>query len=149
MNRLTIIGNLTGDPEVRQVSTRDGSVNVCDFSVAVNDRRKKDANGQPEATFFRCTAWRGLAEVVGKFASKGTKVAVTGPVSCRTYQCNDGQTRASLEVTVDDFEFVGGGQRNNPAGQQADVPQNSAPIPQNDTPIPQSFTPVDNSDLPF
>ena len=57
MNKLTIIGNLTRDPELR---TTAAGVNVCDFTVAVNRRQRRDAqnNGQPEADFFRVSAWR-------------------------------------------------------------------------------------------
>ena len=100
MNKLTIIGNLTRDPEVR---TTSGGVNVCSFSVAVNRRKK---NEEQEADFFRVTAWRGLADICGKYLSKGKKVCVVGPVSLSTYTGNDGSTKASLEVTADDVEFL-------------------------------------------
>jgi single-strand DNA-binding protein len=101
MNKLTIIGNLTGDPESR---TTSGGVNVTTFTVAVNRRNKKE--GQPEADFFRVSAWRQLGENCLKFLAKGRKVAVVGPVSVHTYTGNDGNTRASLEVNADDVEFL-------------------------------------------
>lgn len=104
MNKLVIIGNLTRDPEKRTVQGSDGDVSVCSFSVAVN-RRGRQAEGQ-EADFFRVTAWRGLGENCAKYLQKGRKVCVVGPVSVRTYAGNDGQTRASLEVTADDVEFL-------------------------------------------
>ena len=72
--------------------------------MAVNRRRTQD--GQPEADFFRVTAWRGLAETCGKYLDKGRKVCVVGPVSVNTYTGNDGQTRASMEVTAEDVEFL-------------------------------------------
>lgn len=101
MNKLTIIGNLTGDPESR---TTSGGVNVTTFTVAVNRRNKKD--GQNEADFFRVSAWRQLGENCLKFLAKGRKVAVVGPVSVHTYTGNDGNTRASLEVNADEVEFL-------------------------------------------
>ena len=101
MNKLTIIGNLTADPVLR---TTQAGVNVCDFTVAVNRLRK--AEGQPEADFFRVSAWRQLGENCQKYLSKGRKVCVIGPVSVRTYQGNDGSTKASLEVTAEDVEFL-------------------------------------------
>lgn len=101
MNKLTIIGNLTADPVLR---TTQAGINVCDFTVAVNRRRK--AEGQPEADFFRVSAWRQLGENCQKFLIKGRKVCVVGPVSVRTYQGNDGSTKASLEVTAEDVEFL-------------------------------------------
>lgn len=101
MNRLSIIGNLTKDPDSRV--TKEG-ISVCSFSVAVNRRHR--AEGQPDADFFRVTAWRGLADNCVKYLSKGKKVAVTGPVSVSTYQGQDGKTRASMDVTAEDVEFL-------------------------------------------
>lgn len=101
MNKLTIIGNLTNEPELR--TTTNGK-NVCGFTVAVNRRRKVD--GQPDADFFRVSAWNQLGENCQKFLAKGRKVCVVGPVSVRTYQAKDGTAGASLEVTAEDVEFL-------------------------------------------
>lgn len=98
MNKLTIIGNLTKDPELR--TTRDG-VNVCTFTVAVNRRRKEE-----EADFFKVTAWRERGETCAKFLQKGKKVCVVGPVSVDTFTGSDGGTRAVLCVTADEVEFL-------------------------------------------
>lgn len=102
MNKLTIIGNLTRDPELRTVGS---GINVCDFTVAVN-RRQKNGNGQQEADFFRVTAWRQLAEICSKFLAKGRKVCVVGTVFGRTYEAKDGTTKVSLEVNAEDVEFL-------------------------------------------
>ena len=151
MNKLTIIGNLTRDPELRSVNTVNGPVSVCDFTVAVNSRRRGGQNNQngqqqDEATFFRCTAWRGLADVVSRYATKGTKVCVVGPISARTYTANDGTTRVSLDVTVEDFEFVSSRNDNagNNGGYNAAPAAQPAPTAQND-----GFTAVQDDDLPF
>ena len=145
MNKLTIIGNLTRDPELRSVTTVNGPVSVCDFTVAVNSRRRggQNSNGQQQddTQFFRCTAWRGLADVISRYATKGTKVCVIGPVSVRTYTGNDGNVRASLEVTVEDFEFASS--RNAEGGAPAPRQGEPAPTAQNN-----DYTPV-NEDLPF
>lgn len=101
MNKLHIIGNLTKDPELRTTST---GVNACSFTVAVNRRKRSDS--QPEADFFRVTAWRGLADVCYNYLAKGKKVAVVGAVSVSVYTANDGTTRASMEVSADDVEFL-------------------------------------------
>lgn len=58
MNTCVIIGNVTKDPELRQVNTNNGAVDVCSFTVAVN-RRQRGRNEQNDADFFRVTAWRG------------------------------------------------------------------------------------------
>ena len=142
MNKLTIIGNLTRDPELRTTST---GISVCDFTVAVNRRIRRDAQtNQPEADFFRVSAWRQLGENCAKFLAKGRKVAVVGAVSVRTYQASDGTTRASLEVTADDVEFL------TPRGEVGDMP--AAPRAQAPAPAaPQSngFVQVDDDELPF
>lgn len=98
MNKLTIIGNLTRDPETRV--TQSGS-SVCSFTVAVNRRGKSD-----EADFFRVSAWNKLAETCQQYLSKGRKVAVTGPVSVSTYTGQDGKAYANLEVMAQDVEFL-------------------------------------------
>ncbi|MBE5776200.1 MAG: single-stranded DNA-binding protein [Clostridiales bacterium] len=141
MNKLFIIGNLTRDPELRTTST---GLTVCSFTVAVN-RRRSSQDGQPEADFFRVTAWRQLGETCAKYLSKGRKVSVVGSVSVSTYTGNDGQTRASLEVTADDIEFL---TPRTEAGES--VPQYSAPAAAPRASAPQGgYVQVDEEELPF
>lgn len=102
MNKISIIGNLTRDPELR--STPNG-ISVCSFTVAVN-KRKTEKNPNPEPDYFRVTAWRQMGENCGKFLQKGRKVCVVGSVSVSTYTGQDGKTRATLEVLADDVEFL-------------------------------------------
>lgn len=102
MNKLLIIGNLTRDPEMR---TTSAGKDVCIFTVAVN-RRKTGNNQQPEADYFRVSAWDGLAKSCGQFLAKGRKVAVVGSVSVHTFQTQTGETKAQLEVNASDVEFL-------------------------------------------
>lgn len=139
MNKVFIVGNLTRDPELR--STRDG-ISVCSFTVAVNRRIRNAEAGQPEADFFRVSAWRGLGENCSKYLAKGRKVAVTGSVSVSTYTGNDGTTRASLEVNADDVEFL------TPRGESGEAPA-SRPAPAPAAPQHQGFVQVDDDELPF
>ena len=144
MNKLTIIGNLTRDPELR---TTSAGVNVCDFTVAVNRRnRNRDAqSNQPEADFFRVSAWRERGELCAKYLAKGRKVCVVGPVSVRTYQANDGTTRASLEVTADEVEFLSSRNDADAAGGYS-APAADAPSAE---PQAAGFTAVETDELPF
>lgn len=96
MNRLTIIGNLTREPECRYVNTANGQRQVTSFSVAVN-RRKPGDNG---ADFFRVTAWGNLADLAFKYLHKASKVCVIGPVKENQYVKSDGSAGFSLEVTA-------------------------------------------------
>lgn len=133
MNKLTIIGNLTRDPELR--TTQQG-IPVCSFTVAVNRRKSDDSD------FFRVTVWRGLAETCAKYLAKGRKVCVVGPVSASTYQTNAGETRVSLDQTAEDVEFL-----SSRGDQQETAYQNQErqAIQQE-----QGFTPVDvGDDIPF
>ena len=130
MNKLTIIGNLTRDPELR---TTTGGVSVCSFTVAVN-RRKTSENQNPEADYFRVTAWRERGEICAKYLSKGKKVCVIGPVSVHSYTTQDGRAGASLEVTADEVEFL------SPSGKPAETAETD----------PQTgFQRVETDELPF
>lgn len=102
MNKLTIIGNLTADPELRTIPS---GVNVCTFTVAVN-RRYSSNKEERQTDFFRVTAWRQLGENCSRFLAKGRKVCVIGEVSARAFEGKDGAPRASLEVTADEVEFL-------------------------------------------
>lgn len=91
-------------------------VTLCSFTVAVSKRKTQD--GQPDSDFFRVTAWRQLGENCAKYLAKGRKVCVIGPVSVSTYKGNDGNTRASLEITAEDVEFLSPRGENAPAAPQ-------------------------------
>lgn len=133
MNRLTIIGNLTRDPETR--TTQSGKT-VCTFTVAVNRR----GSGQQEADFFRVSAWNALGENCGKYLAKGRKVAVVGSVSVETFESNkDGKTYATLQVMASEVEFLSA------AGTAAGTAQ-EAPA---DTDDQTGFSKVESDDLPF
>ena len=120
MNRLTIIGNLTNDPELRTTQAGDS---VCTFTVAVNRPKK---NGQDNgADFFRVTAWGQRGETCKKYLLKGKKVAVVGPVALNTYTKNNGDAGASLEVTATDVEFLSANPGNSGNATQPTVDQQS------------------------
>ena len=150
MNKLTIIGNLTRDPQLRTTST---GINVCDFTVAVNRKlsAQQKANGQQaEADFFRVTAWRELGENCAKYLAKGRKVAVVGPVSVSQFTGNDGMTHANLEVTADEVEFLTPRDAQSaPAGGAPAAPAPAAAPTQTATAQPSGFTPVETDELPF
>ena len=126
MQKLTIIGNLTADPTTRTVGPGH---TVCTFTIAVNGRKSDEAS-----TFFRVTAWRQLGENCNRYLTKGKKVFVSGPVSVSTYTAKDGTTRASLEVTAEDVEFL------SPAGTGAE----NATVDER-----AGFVKVDDEILPF
>ena len=145
MNKIILIGNLTRDPELR---TTPNGYSVCDFTIAVNDRRGRNQQAagaqQDTAQFFRVSAWRQLGENCQRYLTKGSKVFVSGPLTARTYQANDGTTRVSLEVTADDVEFLSSRNDDSTAGGYSPAPSAPAPMAQN-----SGFTAVETDELPF
>ncbi len=102
MNKIILIGNLTRDPELTETS---GGVIVCHFAIAVN-RSYTSSDGDRQTDFFNVTAWRGLAENVARYCSKGVKVAVSGSVQIRNYEGNDGVKRTAVDVIAQEVEFL-------------------------------------------
>lgn len=142
MNKVFLIGNLVRDPELR---TTQSGLSVCTFTIAVNRRRASNAQaGQPEADFFRVTAWRQLGENCHKWLIKGHRVSVVGAVSVSTYQTQNGQTRAQLEVTADDVEFLTHANKD-----PQEAPQRPQEAPQTVQPQNNGFVQVEDEDLPF
>ena len=131
MNQLTIIGNLTRDPETRTIQS---GISVCSFTVAVNRRNQEGAD------FFRVSAWRQLGDNCQKYLAKGRKVAVVGSVSVSTYQAQDGTTRASMEVIANNVEFLTSRQDAGQAAEPAAAAEGTAP---------DGMVPVEGEELPF
>lgn len=147
MNKITLIGNLTRDPES---STTPSGVPMCRFSIAVNRRFQQNANGDRVTDFFRIVTWRQLAENCSRFLAKGRKVAVIGELQASTYVDKNGETRMSLDVVADEVEFLtprqeGGAmqERYSPAG------SNSGAVTGNSAPASSGFVDVDDDTLPF
>ncbi|HEU0021289.1 MAG TPA: single-stranded DNA-binding protein [Dehalococcoidia bacterium] len=139
MNKLIVIGNLGRDPEMTY--TPSGQA-VTKFSIASN-RKYNSATGEPreETEWFNCSAWGKLAETCNQYLTKGQQVYVEGRLHSRLYQTQGGETRNSLDVAVQDIQFLGqraigegnGSAGGNPAGAAA---------------APGSYLP-DDIDLPF
>lgn len=94
-----LVGNATGDAELRFLSS---GVGVASFSVAVTPRVKDGDNwADGETTYYRCSAWRQMAEAVGETVTKGMRLVVHGRLKTRTWE-KDGEKRLSLEVDVEE-----------------------------------------------
>ena len=100
---ITVIGNLTDDPELK--FTPSGAA-VANFTVASTPRtldRQTNEWKDGEALFIRCAAWRQLAENVAESLQKGQQVIVQGPLSVRNYERQDGSRGTSVEMTVNEI----------------------------------------------
>lgn len=108
MNRIIIVGRLTGYPELR--ATQSGT-SVATFNVAVNRRFDKE-----KADFFRIVTWRGLADNCARYLEKGQQVAVEGELQIQSYTAKDGTTRTAVEINANNVEFLA------KAGQRTEAP---------------------------
>ena len=100
---LTIVGNLTADPELRYTH---GGLPVVGFTVASTPRTFDRQAGEwkdGDALFMRCSAWREHAEHIAGSLTKGTRVIVTGRLVQKSYQDREGNARSSLELEVDEI----------------------------------------------
>ena len=133
INRVNISGNLTRDPELRATAT---GTQVLSLGVAVNDRRRNPQSGEWEdyPNFIDCTMFGTRAETVGRFLSKGSKVAIEGKLRYSTWE-RDGQKRSKLEVIVDEIEFLS---KSNGQQQPQQQPMRVPPVAD-----------VYNEDIPF
>lgn len=141
MNKVFLIGNLTRDPEL---STTPSGVSVVHFDIAVN-RPYTDGNVERQTDFFNCSAWRGLAENIGRYCVKGSKVAVSGSIQIRNYEDNQGNRHTAVDIIVQDCEFLM--QRKRDENEES-APQRQAPAKKR--PVQQSFDSFDDDgDIPF
>jgi single-strand DNA-binding protein len=107
INSVTLVGNLTRDPELRGLPT-GGS--VCSLRIAVNERRKNPSTGEYEdaPNFFNVTVFGNSADATAKFLSKGRQVAVVGRLRWREFTDKDQNRREAIEVVAQDVQFIGG-----------------------------------------
>ena len=101
LNRITIMGRLTRDPELRR--TQSGAP-VTSFTMAV-DRDFKSQSGDKETDFIDVVAWRQTAEFVARYFTKGRMAVVEGRLQIRDWQDNNGNKRRSAEVIADSIYF--------------------------------------------
>lgn len=156
MNKVVLVGRLTRDPENR--SNTSGSSNAR-FTIAVN-RNFKNKDGNYDADFISCVAFRNTADFISKYFKKGSMICVEGRIQTGSYDAQDGSRRYTTDVVVDNAEFVGG--RNDSSSQPninsyADAPSGE-PIdvmPEYDIPASDPYENYDkevslsDNDLPF
>lgn len=161
LNQVTLMGNLTRDPELRQTPTGQ---NVTSFSLALN-RAYKDQSGEwQEATdYIDCVCWGPLAERVAQYLSKGRRCLVQGRLQSRSWE-QDGNKRSKVEVLANDVTFLdsrgeGGGDSGNFGGGASSSSSDSAPAdkpkpsktPKKDDVVIEDIgdEPINLDDIPF
>jgi single-strand DNA-binding protein len=130
LNRCEFIGHLGQDPELRFMPNGNA---VANFSIAVNEKWKEKETGniQEKTTWVRFVAFRRLAEVIGEYLKKGSKVYLAGKFQERKWQDKDGQDRYTTEIVADQMQMLDG--RSDGAapgqGQPQQQQQQSQPAP--------------------
>lgn len=123
MNKVSLVGRLTRDPEVRYTTGENASA-IARFSIAVN-RRFKNAEGNYDADFINCLAFGKSAEFIEKYFTKGMAIGVTGRIQTGSYTNKDGIKVYTTDVVVEESEFVesknGGGASAKPSTSSDDL----------------------------
>ncbi len=121
-NKITIVGNLGRDPELRY--TPQGTA-VCNISVATSEKRKdKSGEFQDVTTWFRVTLWGKQGENASKYLQKGNPVYVEGRLRVEEWTDRDGNNRHTLEVHGTDLQFLGNARNND---ENSDSSSNNSP----------------------
>lgn len=102
MNKVFLVGRITRDPELKYTTS---NVAVVSFSVAIN-RTYQNAQGEYDADFINCVAWRVQAENLARFVKKGQQIGIDGRLQTRTYETSTGETRYITEVVCDNIQFL-------------------------------------------
>lgn len=148
MNRVTLLGNLTADPELKYTP---GGKEVVEFSIAVTERWKTESGEQKESTFFgRCVCWGARGKAFAEYHKKGQKALIEGKL--RTEEWDDKETnkkRSATRILVEAWHFVN--QAPKSAGNRAET----APLPSRPaaarphTPAQPDLPPGEEDDVPF
>ena len=150
MNKVTLIGRLTKDPELK--FTPGQGTAVANFTIAV-DRRMPNKDGQREADFISVVVWGKIAENTANYMSKGKLIAISGRIQARSYDAKDGTKRYVTEVVAEEVQFLDKGngskseQYNSNNEEGSFKPNNNTNNKSND--YGEDMTPVDDGDIPF
>ena len=115
LNRVTLIGHLTRDAELRSLTSGQA---VCKFSIAVNHSRRNGEQFENVANFFDVVVWGKQAETLHQYLVKGKAIAVDGELRQDRWQ-QDGQNRSKVEIVANHVQLLGGGQQQSHGEPQA------------------------------
>jgi single-strand DNA-binding protein len=147
VNKVILVGNLGKDPELRYTA---GGTAVCNFSLATTENYKdRDGNRQEKTEWHNIVVWRQLAEICGKYLTKGKQIYIEGKLQTRKWEDRDGNSRYTTEIVADQMQMLGRAGDDNNAGPRREPrqePSMDQSAPQNNYDNVQ-FNPDD--DIPF
>ena len=148
LNKVIIMGRLTKDPDFKQ--TQSG-IAMCKFSVAVERQFKDKMTGERQTDFLDCTAFRGTAEFISRYFSKGNMILVEGNIQNNNYTDNNGVKHYSNNIMVENVSFCGGKNESNTAQtEQSQAVQEQNVLPENvQNAVEQFETVVSDGEVPF
>lgn len=130
MNKVTLMGNLTRDPDVRY---SQGEKSTCVARYTLGIRRRFHRDGDPDSDFINCVAFGKQGEFAEKYLKKGMKIAICGRIQTGSYTDKDGIKRYTTDVVVEEHYFVESKNANNSnASNSQSAPQNNQPAASND-----------------
>jgi single-strand DNA-binding protein len=155
INRVTLTGRLTKDPELRTFPESNNA--VCNLRVAVNGRRKNAQTNQWEdqANFFDITVWGQQGENCSRFLGKGRQIAVDGRLRHRQWTTQEGQNRSAVDIIADSVQFLGGrddapgGGNGNGFSSNAQAAESDVPIDTGDFETAPAAAGTAEDDIPF
>ncbi len=142
LNKAILIGNVGNDPEVRHL---DAGTPVANFSLATSETYKnKEGERVTQTEWHNIVVWRGLAEVVEKYVTKGQQLYIEGRIRTRSWDDKEGNKRYTTEIVADNLQML---------GRKGDSNQASEGVPTQTNTTPTSSTsknePEPEDDLPF
>ena len=138
MNKVNLIGRLTFEPELKY---NKDNIPYTRFNLAVN-RNFTNANGEREADFISCIAWRKTAELINQHFNKGSEIGVSGRIQTGSFEAQDGTKRYTTDIIVEEITFIGKKKDSRPE------PEYTGSIPQNNS-FNNNEIEIDDDDLPF
>ena len=148
INRVVLVGRITRDPETQQTNT---GIPYVRFTLAVN-RPFKDQNGERQADFINCVAWRAQAEFMRNFVRKGNQLAVEGRIQTNSYTDASGNNRQAFDILVESVSNLEPASKNDGYQPQPPFGNGFQPVRENtshvETPNQVEFE-VSEDDLPF
>ena len=130
MNKVTLMGNLTRDPDVRY---SQGEKSTCVARYTLGIRRRFHRDGDPDSDFINCVAFGKQGEFAEKYLKEGMKIAICGRIQTGSYTDKDGIKRYTTDVVVEEHYFVESKNANNGnASNSQSAPQNNQPAASND-----------------
>jgi single-strand DNA-binding protein len=144
MNKVNLIGRLTSDPELRYNSS---DIAYTRFVLAVN-RPFTNSDGEREADFISCVAWRKTAELICEHFKKGSEIGLSGRIQTGNYERADGTKAYTTDIIIEEITFVGSKKENKPEPEYAERVEETNPFESNRS-VKRDEIILSDDDLPF